>query len=69
MRAVLPVILHRLIAMRAGAAGNWFENIGKIIARDGVNHQSDQQQGDDPHEKHNLLLFMIQEYQACLKIV
>ena len=57
MRAVFPVILHYLIAMRARAAGDRFQSIDKITAGDCVDYQSDQQQGDDPHEKHDLLLF------------
>jgi hypothetical protein len=67
VRAVLPVILHRLIAMWACTSGDRFQGIDKVIARDGINHQSNQQYGNDPHEKHNLLLFMNQEYQAQLK--
>ncbi len=57
MRTDFPVVLRRLIAMRACAAGDGFQRIDEIIARDGVDHQTNQQQGDDPHEKHDLLLF------------
>jgi hypothetical protein len=44
--------------MLAHTTGDEFQSVGKIIARgDGVSHQSSKQQGDNPHQKHNLLLF------------
>ena len=43
--------------MLAGSAGNGIEHIGKVIAVGGINNKSNKQERDDPHEKHDLLLF------------
>jgi hypothetical protein len=45
------------MTIRAGAAGGRFERIDQIISRYGVDDQTDQQQGKDPHQKHDLFLF------------
>jgi len=43
MRTDFPVVPRWLVAMWTDAAGCRFENIGEVIARDGVDEQSNQQ--------------------------
>jgi hypothetical protein len=37
------------------------------MARDAVDYQTNQYQGDDPHEKHNILLFYISRISVVIK--
>jgi hypothetical protein len=49
MRTNFPIILGWLVAMGTGADSGRSEGVDKITASDGVNDQSNQQEGNDPH--------------------
>jgi hypothetical protein len=67
VRAVFPIVLQRLITLRAGEIGGGFERIDIIVACQTINHQTDQYQGDDPHEKHDVLLFYVSRISGVIK--
>jgi hypothetical protein len=56
MRTNFPIILGWLVAILTSIDSGRFEGVDKITARDGVNDQSNQQEGNEPHKNHDELL-------------